>query len=55
MAESCLRQKELMVAVAVGRAGLGYFQRTRVIKAWERVFEQNSRPLTAWSMDQVVL
>lgn len=53
-AEWCLTQKELVVAVAVGRAGLGYFQRTQVIKAWGRAVEQSSRPLAAWSMVQVV-
>lgn len=60
VAELCLRQKELVGAIAVGRAGLGYFQRTQVSKAWGkyptggRAVEQSSRPQAAWRMDQVV-
>lgn len=47
-------EKALGVAVAVGRAGLDYFQRTQVSKAWGRAIEQRSRPLAAWRTDQVV-
>lgn len=31
----CLRQKELVVAVAVGRAGLGYFKEPRLARPGE--------------------